>query len=162
MNENKLSKAYNDFMQYMYEATDDTLHTMADKLNVAKEKISEIGSLSQEEINHVADCVLRDIYHAAGYLTDNSHDSLSEWLKFDIQLLEDFALKSFLDVADKTRIELAELSQTTKLYSHPYKSGELTAPGSLSCKKCSKVITFKSPSMIPECPKCKATIFIRL
>lgn len=37
MNENKLTKAYNDFMEYMYEATDDTIHTIADKLNSAKE-----------------------------------------------------------------------------------------------------------------------------
>ncbi|WP_428356742.1 zinc ribbon-containing protein [Methyloprofundus sp.] len=161
MNENKLTKAYNDFMEYMYEATDDTLHTIADKLDSAKEKISEIGGLSQEEINHVADSVSRDIHHAADSLADNSNDSLSEWLKFDIELLEDFALESFLDVADKTRIELAELSQTAELYSHPYKSGQLTAPGSLSCEKCGKVIAFKSTSIIPECPECKANTFIR-
>ena len=161
MSENKLTKAYNDFMEYMYEATDDTIHTIADKLDSAKEKISEIGGLSQEEISHVADAVSRDVHHAAHSLPDNSNDSLSEWLKFDIDLIEDFALDSFLDVADKTRIELAQLSQTAKLYSHPYKSGELTAPGTLSCEKCGKVIAFKSTSIIPECPDCGANTFIR-
>ena len=145
----------------MYEATDDTIHTIADKLESAKEKISEIGGLSQEEISHVADAVSRDVHHAAHSLPDNSNDSLSEWLKFDIDLIEDFALDSFLDVADKTRIELAQLSQTAKLYGHPYKSGELTAPGTLSCEKCGKVISFKSTSIIPECPDCGANTFIR-
>ena len=162
MSENKLTKAYNDFMEYMYDATDDTIHTIADKLDSAKEKISEIGGLSQEEISHVADAVSRDVHHAAHSLPDNSSDSLSEWLKFDIDLIEDFALDSFLDVADKTRIELAQLSQTAKLYSHPYKSGELTAPGTLRCEKCGKVIAFKSTSIIPECPDCGAITFIRI
>ncbi len=161
MNENKLTKAYNDFMEYMYEATDDTIHTIADKLDSAKEKISEIGGLTQEEISHISDSVARDVHHAAHTLPDNSNDSLSEWLKFDIDLIEDFALESFLDVADKTRIELAQLSQTAKLYGHPYKSGELTAPGTLSCEKCGKVIAFKSTSIIPECPDCGANTFIR-
>lgn len=161
MNENKLTKAYNDFMEYMYEATDDTIHSIADSIDSAKEKISEIGGLSQEEVNHVADAVTRDVHHAAHSLPDNSNDSLTEWLKFDIDLLEDFALDSFLDVADKTRIELAQLSQTAQLYSHPYKSGELTAPGTLSCEKCNKVIAFKSTSIIPECPECGANTFIR-
>lgn len=68
-------------------------------------------------------------------------------------------MDSFLDVADKTRIELAELSQTAEQYSHPYKTGELTAPGSLSCEKCAKVIAFKSTSIIPECPECGANTF---
>lgn len=161
MNENKLTKAYNDFMEYMYEATDDTIHTIADKLDSAKEKISEIGGLTQEEVNHVSDAVSRDVHHAAHTLPDNSNDSLTEWLKFDIDLIEDFALDSFLHVADKTRIELAKLSQTAKLYDHPYKSGELTAPGTLSCEKCGKVIAFKSTSIIPECPDCGANTFIR-
>jgi hypothetical protein len=48
----------------MYEATDDTIHTIADKLNSAKEKTSEIGGLTQDEINHVADAVSRDVHHA--------------------------------------------------------------------------------------------------
>lgn len=161
MSENKLTKAYNDFMEYMYEATDDTVHSIADSLDSAKEKISELGGLSQDEISHVADAVSRDVHHAAHSLPDNSNDSLTEWLKFDIELLENFALDSFLDIADKTRIELAQLSQTAEQYSHPYKTGDLTAPGTLSCKKCGKVIAFKSTGIIPECPDCGSNTFIR-
>jgi NADH pyrophosphatase NudC (nudix superfamily) len=161
MSENKLTKAYNDFMQYMYEATDDTLHSIADNLELAKEKISAIGGLSQDEISHIADAVSRDIHHAAHNTADNSNDSLTEWLKFDIELLENFALESFRNIADKTRIELAELSQTAEQYSHPYKAGDVTAPGTLHCEKCDKVIAFKSTSIIPECPECGSKTFIR-
>lgn len=161
MSENKLTKAYNDFMEYMYETTDDTIHSIAENIELAKEKISEIGGLSQEEISHIADAVSRDTHHAAHSLSDNSNDSLTEWLKFDIELLENFALDSFLNIADKTRIELAKLSQTAEQYSHPYKTGDITAPGTLTCEKCGKIIAFKSTSIIPKCPDCDAETFIR-
>jgi rubrerythrin len=161
MSENKLTKAYNDFMEYMYEATDDTIHSIADNIDAAKEKVSELGGLSQEEVSHVADAFSRDVHHAAQSLPDNSDESLTEWLKFDIALLENFAMDSFLSVADKTRLELAKLELDAKQYGHPYKVGDITAPGTLSCEKCGKVIAFKSTSVIPQCPECGAETFIR-
>jgi len=161
MSENKLTKAYNDFMEYMYEATDDTIHSIADNIDTAKEKVSELGGLSQEEVSHVADAVSRDLHHAAQSLPDNSDESLTELLKFDIALLENFAMDSFLSIADKTRLELAKLELDAKQYGHPYKVGDITAPGTLSCEKCGKVIAFKSTSVIPQCPECGAETFIR-
>ncbi len=161
MSENKLTKAYNDFMEYMYEATDDTIHSIADNIDAAKEKVSELGGLSQDELNHVADAISRDVHHAAHSLPDNSDESLTEWLKFDIELLENFALDSFLSIADKTRLELVQLDLDAKQYSHTYKAGDITAPGTLSCEKCGKVIAFKSTSLIPKCPECGTETFIR-
>ena len=161
MSENKLTKAYNDFMEYMYETTDDTVHSIADKLSASKEKISEIGGLSQEEINHVADAVTKDIHHLAIHSDNNDPDSLTEWLKFDLNLLENFALDAFLSITDKTRLSLEQLSYDAEQYRHPYKTGDLTAPGSLSCKQCDKIIAFKSIHVIPQCPDCGASTFIR-
>jgi len=162
MSENKLIKAYNDFMEYSYEAMDDSLHSIADVMESGKEKLSELGGLSQEEINHISDAVKRDLHHAAHTLPDNSGDSLSEWLKFDIELLENFALDSFLSVADKTRIELNQLAEQAEKYSHSYKTGDIVGPGSFRCETCGKVIAFKEASMIPECPECGAETFTRL
>ncbi len=162
MSDNKLIKAYNDFMEYTYEAMDDTVHSIADSLEQGKEKLSEIGGLSQEEISHIADAVSRDIHHAAHSLDDNSNDSLAEWLKFDIELLENFALDSFLSVADKTRLELDKIAQNAEQYSHTYQSGDVTGPGSLRCEKCGKIIAFKEAGIVPECPECGATSFVRI
>lgn len=161
MSENKLTKAYNDFMEYMYEATDDTIHSLADTLESSKEKISQLGGLSQDEINHIATSVSKDIHHAAQHLDENQSESLTEWLKFDINLIENFALDAFLSLADKTRLSLTKISYDAKLYSHPYKTGDITAPGSLECEQCHKVIAFKSPHIIPSCPDCGANTFIR-
>jgi len=161
MSEHKLIKLYDDLMGHLYEAMDDTLHTVAEALIIAKEKTSELGGHTQEEINKVADYVMRDVEHAATTSPNSHKDSLTEWLKFDIDLIENFALDAFLDIADKTRIKLAELEMDAKQY-HPYQSGDIASPGTFVCDACGKEISFKSTSVIPECPTCHATAFSRI
>jgi rubrerythrin len=162
MSENKLIKAYNHFMEYTYEAMDDTVHSIADSLDIGQVKLTEMGNLSAEEIRHIAEAASRDIHYAAHSLTDNSHDSLATWLKFDISLLENFALDVFLEVADKTRLELNNIANNAEQYSHIYKAEDVTGPGSFRCEQCGKVIAFKAVGIIPECPECGATIFVRI
>lgn len=161
MSDKKFIDAYNDLMASLYEIMDDTLHSVADAMEIAKEKTSELGGLTQEEINEVADFLMRDIEHAANTspaVSDNN--SINEWFKFDLDLIENFALDDFFSLADKTRVELAKLEQQAKQY-HPYKSGDITGPGTLTCDSCGKLIAFKSTSQIPECPECKAKTFTR-
>ena len=95
MSENKFIDAYNKLMEHLYEAMDDTLHSVADAMEIAKEKISEFGGhaqeFSQEELDRIAHYVMRDIEHAATTEKPVSNDeSLTEWLKFDIDLIENF------------------------------------------------------------------------
>ena len=161
MSENKLIKAYDDLMGHLYEALDDTLHTVADALDIAKDKTSELGGHTQEEINKIADYVMRDVEHVAtSPAQQHDNNSLSEWLKFDIDLIENFALDAFMDIADKTKVKLAALEMEAKQY-HPYKSGEVTSPGTFTCDACGKQIAFKSTSVIPDCPACKGNSFTR-
>ncbi len=166
MPENKLIELYNNLMKQLHDTMDGTLHTVAEALEIAKEKVSELGgkaqNFSQEELDKVGHYVMRDIEHAASTkqpVQDN--DSLAEWLKFDIELLENFALDAFMELADKTRIELARLDYEAKQY-HPYKSGEITGPGTFVCDYCGKRIAFKSTSMIPDCPECGRQKFTRI
>lgn len=156
MSENKFIKAYDDLMGHLYEAMDDTLHSVADALEIAKQKTLALGEHTQDDINRVGDFVMRDVEHAAA----SDHDSLAEWLKFDIDLIENFALSAFLDIADKTRVKLAALEMDAKQY-HPYHSGDVASPGTFVCDACGKQLAFKSTSVIPECPECKANSFTR-
>jgi len=161
MSDKKFIDAYNDLMASLYETMDDTLHSVADAMEMAKEKTSELGGLTQEEINEVADFLMRDIEHAAHTtpaVSDNN--SISEWFKFDIDLIENFALADFFSLADKTRVELAKIENQAKKY-HSYNSGNITGPGTFTCDACSKQIAFKSTSRIPDCPECKAKTFTR-
>ena len=112
-------------------------------------------------MDKISGYVKRDIEHAANGLTaKEDKNSLSEWFKFDVELIENFTLDAFLSVADKTRIELAKIEQLAE--THTYHSGDITVPGTFICDACGKEIAFKTASEIPECPACHAKTFIRI
>ncbi|MCK5729164.1 MAG: zinc ribbon-containing protein [Methylococcales bacterium] len=154
-----LTAAYNNLIEYLYEAMDDTLHSTAEALEIAKEKVHELGGLTQEEVYHISQSLSRDLDHAALNSEEKEAD-LSAWLKFDIDLIENFAVDSFKSLADKTRLELSKIQQHAEKY-HPYKAGDFVSPGTFICEKCSKEIAFKSPSEMPACPRCGDKSFIR-
>jgi site-specific recombinase XerD len=161
MNKNKLVKAYTELMEHLYEAMDDTLHSFADALEISKEKVRKTSDLTNEELDRVSNYVKRDIEHAAhGLSNKEDSQSLSEWFKFDIELLENFALEAFLSLADKTRLELAKLEQQAE--QNTYHTGDITGPGTFVCDFCNKEISFKSASEIPKCPDCRGNTFFRV
>jgi len=161
MNKNKLIAAYSDFMKHLHETMEDTLHSFAEALEISKEKTGKNSDLTDEELNKVSSYVKRDVEHAAHGLSEKEDkDSLSEWFKFDIELIENFTLDAFLSVADKTRIELEKLRELAE--THTYHSGDITIPGTFICDACGKEIAFKTTSEIPECPACHAKTFIRI
>lgn len=161
MNKNKLIAAYSEFVTHLHETMEDTLHSFAEALEISKDKIGKSSDLSKEDIDKVSAYVKRDIEQTAQHFsgkTDNA--ALSEWFKFDVELIENFALDAFLSVADKTRVELAKLEQLAQR--HTYQSGDITGPGSYICDECGKEIAFKTPSEIPECPACHGKVFVRI
>ncbi len=159
MSENKFIKAYDDLMGHLYEIMDDGIHSLAHGIEIAKEKTSALGGLTQEELHNIADFVKRDIEGAAHSLNEDKQENLSEWLKFDVDLIENFALDAFMSVADKTSLELAQLKRHAE--QNLYFSGEITGPGTFRCTSCEKTIAFKSTSEIPACPACGQTAFVR-
>ena len=161
MNKNKLIAAYADFMTHLHETMEDTLHSFAEALVISKEKTSKTSDLTADELDRLTSYIQRDIEHAAqGLSSTEDSNSLSEWFKFEIELIENFTLDAFLGLADKTRIELAKLEQ--QAIAHTYHSGDITVPGTFVCDECGKEIAFKTPSEIPECPACHAKTFIRI
>jgi rubrerythrin len=161
MNKNKWVAAYNDIVKHLYETMDDALHTLGEALEISTEKAGKTSDLSKEELDKVSGYVKRDVESAARDLTAEQNDKeLGEWFKFDIELIENFALDAFLSVADKTRIQLAEIEERAK--AHKYQSGEITIPGTFICDSCGKEIAFKTTSEIPVCPVCHATTFVRM
>lgn len=157
----QLPDAYDYLLAFLYEAMDDSLHSIADALELAKKKTHELGLFTQEEINSIADFLMRDVEQFAQTPSlSEENNSLTEWLKFDISLLENFALEAFLSVADKTRIKLAELELDAKQY-HPYQTGQVASPGTFACKACHQKIAFKSTSLVPTCQHCGEKHFAR-
>ncbi|MFA5984323.1 MAG: zinc ribbon-containing protein [Methylococcaceae bacterium] len=160
MTTNKYIAAYNDIISHLHETMEETLHSFADALEISKKKTSLSSDLSNDELKTVSNYVERDLKHAAHKLTSNDNNSFSEWLKFDIEMLENFAMDAFLSVADKTRVELAKLDQLAAL--NTYHAGDITSPGTFVCADCNKEIAFKSTSEIPVCPACQGKTFVRV
>ncbi len=161
MTENKHISAYDNMVKHLHDALESTPKTLTQGLEIAKQKTSELGGLTQEELNKVADYLKRDIEDAAHSLSSTDKDSLSEWLKFDLELIENFALDAFMSVADKTRIAWAQLEQQARQASI-YQSGEITGPGSFVCMQCDHKITFTKTVQIPQCPECGNNTFQRI
>lgn len=160
MNTQKLIAAYSDFMHHLHEVMDETFESFTDAFETSKTKIGTDHELTHDEIEHVSTQVKRDLHHASQNISPNNNDSLKEWLKFDIELVENLTWDAFLSVADKTRIQLAEIEQHA--ITHKYKSGDITIAGTFSCQDCGKEIAFKTTSRIPECPTCHNHDFVRL
>lgn len=59
MSDDKFVDAYDNLMAHLYEIMDDTLHSVADSLEIAKKKTLE--GLSQEEIDDIASFLMRDV-----------------------------------------------------------------------------------------------------
>jgi len=125
----------------------------------AKEKAYELGELSREETEKIGNYVKRDITDAAHYMSDQSTE-FSDWLKFDVSLVEDRLLELLDHVVNNTRAELLNLADRAKS-ENIWLSGEIAGPGTLQCISCEHIIQFHQTTEIPRCEKCGSTQYHR-
>jgi len=168
-NEPSLVEAYNQMMARVRDSIDNaeanTMPTLQKAIEQAKDQAIHLGEVSLEEADEIGNYIKRDINDAAEYLMETSHE-FSEWLMLDIDIIEQKVLELFLSVADKTRIELEQLSHaacniSTEPKNNEYKSGEITGPGSLICVNCEQMIQFNTTGSIPDCQQCGGQVFKR-
>ncbi|NQY26928.1 MAG: zinc ribbon-containing protein [Piscirickettsiaceae bacterium] len=167
MNEQKLEKklvaAYDKMMgrigKLLDKAEQEALPILQKNIEHAKQQAIELKEISKEEADKIADYIRRDLHDAADYL-EQSGSEFSTWLHFDLELVEDRILEVFSKVADKTRLELAQLAAQAK-HSQEYHTGEITSIGTLACQSCDTLMHFKKTGRIPPCPKCHKTLFVR-
>lgn len=131
------------------------LHRLIDK---ARQKLSDLGELTAEEIDQVSEYLKRDLRDAASYISETGEE-FKTWLGFDMSLLGDRMRELFSQAADQTTIELKQLQEQAQQAG--YHTGEITGPGTLVCDKCGEELHFYKPGRIPPCPKCHATVFHR-
>ena len=162
-NDRSLAEAYNQMMARIKDAIENTeekpVPSLQKAIDMAKKQAIHLSEITLEEAEEIGNFIKRDINDAAEYLMETSHD-FSEWLLLDIDIIEQKVLELFLSVADKTRLELQQLSQPSCLIS-AYKTGEVTGPGTLFCSACEYMVHFNTTDYIPACPKCHNTVFKR-
>lgn len=159
----RLSDAYHRMMDRIKTAIEEAegrpAPSLEDLLDKAREKAVEMGELTREEAQKVADYLKRDMDDAGHYLSNTGRE-LRGWLSFDLELIEERILDLFNRVADRTRLEILEFEHDV-IEGPTYRAGEITGPGTLCCVNCGEELSFYQATAIPPCPKCEGTEFER-
>ncbi len=125
----------------------------------ARDTAIELGELTREEADKIATYLERDVADAGRHLADTGHQ-LGDWLRFDIDLIEDRLLDALLLAADHTRLEIQQFEHDIQ-EGPAWNTGEVTGPGTLVCVSCGSIMRFHATGYIPNCPNCEHTVFHR-
>jgi hypothetical protein len=164
----KLVHAYNRMLERikaaLEHAENDTLPSLQHSLEAARQKAVELGELTREEAEKISAYLKRDLQDAVHHAKTTGKE-LSEWLRFDLGLIEQRALDAFSNIVQRAKQELDKLGlqpkQTKANPTEHWHSGEITGVGTLYCTACGAAQHFHATSTIPPCPKCHATMFRR-
>jgi len=159
---NRLIDAYNQMMASIrssFETSDDDEMSLSKALSMARDEITHITDVTQDEAEEISNFIKRDINDAAEYMMESSSE-FSDWLMLDIEVIERKLIDLFLSVADKTRIELEQFGVQNRELSLYY-SGEITGPGTLLCNACGHKVSFTTTSQIQDCTECGHNTFRR-
>jgi rubrerythrin len=146
-------------IEHLKKMEQDVEPEVAHVLAEAKEKAVELGELTREEADKVAEYLDRDLKAAGSWLADTGEE-LKDWLGMETALIGDRLLTMFIRAADQTSIELQRLRE--RAAAAEYTTGEIAGIGTLVCKSCGELLHFKKAGHIPPCPKCSATKFQRV
>jgi hypothetical protein len=141
-------------------AEKNTVLPLQHAIDAAADKAVELGELTREEADRIADYLRRDLHDAGEYVASTGSE-LGDWLRFDLDLIEDRLRDIFAAAVDQTRIELMQL-QNRAPASWEYHTGEIAGVGTLICAECGKALHFHTTSRIPPCPACHRTVFVRV
>jgi predicted RNA-binding Zn-ribbon protein involved in translation (DUF1610 family) len=162
-NREKWLNAYDDMMvrvrTAIEEAGESTLPALQRIIHRARDTAVELGELSRDEAEKVAFYLQRDLQDAGQHLAETGHE-LGDWLRFDVNLIEDRLLETLLKVADHSKLEMLQFQE--ELETGPrWNSGEISGPGTLVCDSCGKQVHFHATGVIPNCPNCGHTVYHR-
>ncbi|MDH5544626.1 MAG: zinc ribbon-containing protein [Gammaproteobacteria bacterium] len=153
-------KLLHEAREVVKELADDLKPRIKTSIEMAGDRLAELGELSKEEAGRVAVYLKKDIEHAARYIAEGERE-LADWARLDMLLLEQKLRDNFEYMVDETKLELDHMRQHSD-HTGEWHTGEITAPGTLACQQCGQEVHFKEPAHIPPCPKCHASVYHRV
>jgi len=126
--------------------------TYEEALKKAKDELSAAGDFSREKADRLGEYVSRDLKENAEK-TKEAVKKAVEPQRLAAGVHSTFS--RILNSAAETLSEFAEKSEK----SLEYKTGEITSPGTLTCKECEAEMHMTRTVHIPPCPKCHKTVF---
>ncbi|MCW8918034.1 MAG: zinc ribbon-containing protein [Gammaproteobacteria bacterium] len=157
--DSKLTVAYNLMLERARETMAAAGQGLRHGVDAAMEKATELGELSREEAEEVSEYVLRDLHDAADFINQSGNE-LRDWLRFDLEVVEQSLADMFAQMVDQTRLELDRLEQRATALGE-WHTGEIVGIGTLECKGCGEHLHFHHTGHIPPCPKCHGTKYRR-
>lgn len=137
------------------EAKEKTSGTMDTAIEKAKDEMVAAGEFSQAQGNRLKAFLKRDLQAARRGLGHAGRTAKDVLEPHRIAAGIQGTLATILDVVgEKFETWGAKLEANLDC-----KTGELSTPGSLTCKKCGYVIKIHDTGRIPPCPKCRGVEF---
>ena len=159
----KWQRAYDDMMMRVKtayeEAEESTRPALEGFIHKARDTAVELEELTHDEAEKVAYYLKRDLQDAGKHLAETGHE-LGDWLRFDIDQVEDRLLSILSLVDDRTRLEILKFEHDIE-EGPAWNTGEITGPGTLVCETCGTTLRFHATGHIPPCPSCRHTVFHR-
>jgi len=129
--------------------------TLDEALKKASEEIAASGEFTREKAEKVGDYLRRDLTEF-GSRMHKATDTVKEAAEpHRVVAGMQSGLAKMLATAADVLTELAGKSEQVL----EFKTGEVTSPGTLTCKDCGKEMHFKATVRIPPCPQCHKTRF---
>ena len=129
--------------------------TLDEALKKAGDEISAGGEYTREQAEKIGQYLRRDLSEV-GKKAQLARDSVIDAVEpRRVVAGVQSGLSRLLRTAADVLSELAGKSEQVL----EFKTGEVTSPGTLTCKSCGKEMHFKSTVRIPPCPSCHSTFF---
>jgi glutamyl/glutaminyl-tRNA synthetase len=154
-NEQEEVSLYEKFIARTEEILDSGKKNLDEALKKAGDELTSAGSFTREQSEKISAFVKRDIQHAV----DNAGKA-SQSLKasVDPKRVAAGAQSLFSRILSSTAETLSDWAKKSEQQLE-FKTGEITSPGSLTCKNCTEQIHMKKTARIPPCPRCHQTLF---
>jgi len=133
---------------------------LQEKIEEAVELELTAEEMTRDEMDLLSAYLKRDLKRL-GYYAHETSEGIAAWLNFDLNILEQKVAQQLMDLADRTRIGIAELEQRLQHGEDQYAAGEIAAAGTLACLICGEKVTLTKTSRIEPCHKCGSEGFIR-
>ncbi len=129
--------------------------TFDEALKKAKDEILGTGDISRGQADKLASFLRRD-FSSLNQSAQKTKDALKKAV--DPKRVTAGAQSLFVQILRSAAGKLEEVADKSEK-NLEYKTGEVTSPGTLSCKECGAEMNLTSTVRIPPCPKCHKTVF---
>ncbi|APZ43520.1 zinc ribbon-containing protein [Acidihalobacter ferrooxydans] len=155
----QMDKGYARMLERTHEIMSKSGERLEAAVEQARDTAHELGELTRDEAELLAQYVKRDLRDMGDHLRDEN-DDLRAWFHMDTELIESSIRDLLFSVADQTSLQLAEFARAANQPA-TWHTGEITAPGVLECTQCGHLMHFTQVGRIPPCAQCHHTEFRR-